>query len=388
VKRVALEGSIAVAEAVKQANVDVIAAYPITPQTHIVEKLSEIVASGELDAEFVPVESEHSALSVCIGASACGARAFTATSGPGLALMAEIVFIASSMRLPMVMVLCNRTLSAPLSIWNDHSDAMLVRDSGWIQVFVNSAQEAYDHVFLGYRISEDHRVLIPYMIHMDGFFLTHAIEPVELVDQELIDRFLPPYKPLYRLDPSDPVTMGAFVMPDQYAEVKKAQDEALKSSYQVILEVWEKWGELTGRFYRPVEGFYLEDAEYAFLSVGSYGEVAQEAVEFLRGKGKKVGLLKLKLWRPFPFEELRKALRGVKALLVIDRAICPGGPGGPVALEVRSAFYQMDGPRVVDFIVGIAGRDTTPEDYVKMFEMAPELLEKGPENYVFYGVKE
>ncbi|RLA83533.1 MAG: pyruvate ferredoxin oxidoreductase, partial [Deltaproteobacteria bacterium] len=372
-RRIAVEGSHAISEAVKQARVDVIAAYPITPQTHIVERLSEMVADGELDAEFVPVESEHSAMSVCIGAEAAGARAFTCTSGPGLALMAEIVFIASSMRLPILMVLANRTLSAPLSIWNDHSDAMLVRDCGWIQIFVNSAQEAYDHVFIGYRVGEDSRVLLPVMLHMDGFFLTHAIEPLEPVKQELIDGFLPPYEPLYRLHPDKPVTMGAFALPDQYAEIKKAQDEALKASYGPLLEAWKAWGELSGRHYGPVEGLYLEDAEVVLLTAGSYGEVAHIAVEEMRAKGRPVGLVKLRLWRPFPYDELRKALEGKEMVVVIDRSVCPGGPGGPMALEVRSALYGGGGPKVVDFIVGISGRDVTPEDYIRMIERVPEL---------------
>jgi len=388
VTRIAIEGSHAVSEAVRQANVDVIAAYPITPQTHIVERLSEMVANGELDAEFVPVESEHSALSVCIGASAAGARAFTCTSGPGLALMTEMVFVAASMRLPMVMVLANRTLSAPLSIWNDHSDAMLVRDSGWIQVFVNSAQEAYDHIFIGYRTAEDRRVLIPFMIHMDGFFLTHVIESLEPVEQALVDKYLPPYDPPYRLHPDNPVTMGAFVLPDQYAEVKKAQDEALKASYGPLLEAWQLWGELTGRHYRPVEGLGLEDAEVVILTAGSYGEVAQVAVEEMRAQGKPVGLAKLRLWRPFPYEDLRGAIKGAKVVLVVDRSVCPGGPGGPMALEVRSALYDREGPAVVDFIVGISGRDVRPEDFVKMVEMAQGLAGKGAEQYCFYGVKE
>jgi len=292
------------------------------------------------------------------------------------------------MRLPILMVLANRSLSAPLSIWNDHSDAMMVRDSGWIQVFVNSAQEAYDHVFIGFRTAEDKRVLLPFMIHMDGFFLTHAVEPVELVEQSVVDKYLPPPDFPYRLDPASPLTMGAFVMPDQYAEVKKAQDEALKASYGPLLEAWKAWGELTGRHYLPIEGFYLEDAEVVFLTVGSYGEVAHMAVEELRQKGMPVGIAKLRLWRPFPFEDLRKALKGVKYLAVIDRAVCPGGVGGPVALEVRSALYGMEGPKVVDFIVGIAGRDVTPEDYLKMAEMTPEVAGGGSENYVFYGVKE
>ncbi len=386
-KRIAIEGSHAVSEAVKQANVDVIAAYPITPQTHIVERLSEMVADGELDAEFIPVESEHSALSVCIGAEAVGARTFTCTSSQGLALMSEIVYIASSMRLPILMVLANRTLSAPLTIWNDHSDAMLVRDSGWIQIFVNSAQEAYDHVFIGYRTGEDRSVLLPVMIHMDGFFLTHAIEPIELVDQKTIDKYLPPYEPLFRLDPESPLTMGAYAFPDQYAEIKKAHDEALNSSYRVLVKAWNEWKELTGRGYSPVEGFYVDDAETVLLTCGSYGEVAQLAVERMREEGKKVGLLKLRLWRPFPYEDIRSALKGVKYVAVIDRAVSCGS-GGPVATELRSAFYGSDGPRIVDFIVGLSGRDVVPEDYERIVDMTKEFSEKGSEFYYFYGVKE
>ncbi len=221
-KRVGMEVSIAAAEAVKQANVDVISAYPITPQTHIVEHLSELVANGELDADFVPVESEHTALSVCVGSEAAGARSFTCTSSQGLALMSEIVFITAGLRLPIVMILANRTLSAPLSFWNDHSDVMSIRDTGWIQYFVENGQEVYDHVFVSYRLAEDRDVLIPVIINMDGFTLSHVIEPIEFIDQEKIDRFLPPYKPLYRLHPDRPVTMGAFALPSIFAEAKKA----------------------------------------------------------------------------------------------------------------------------------------------------------------------
>ena len=225
-----MEVSIAAAEAVKQANVDVISAYPITPQTHIVEHLSELVANGELDAEFFCVESEHSALSVCVGAAATGARTFTCTSSQGLALMSEITYIASGLRLPMLMIIANRTISAPLSIWNDHSDTMSIRDCGWIQFFVENGQEVYDHVFVSYRLAEDRNVLFPVIINMDGFILSHVIEPIEMIEQEKIDQFLPPYQPLHRLHPDHPVTMGAFALPSIFAETKKAQEEALRSS--------------------------------------------------------------------------------------------------------------------------------------------------------------
>jgi len=225
------------------------------------------------------------------------------------------------------------------------------------------------------------------MLHMDGFFLTHAIEPLEPVEQEIVDKYLPPYEPVFKLDPDSPVTMGAYAFPDQYAEIKKAHDEALKASYKPLLESWKEWERLTGRSYKPVEGFYLDDAEVVLLTCGSYGEVAQLAVESMRKKGRKVGLLKLRLWRPFPYNDLRNALKRARFVAVIDRAISCGA-GGPVATEVRSAFYGSNGPKVIDFIVGLSGRDVVPEDYEKMVDMVPELSNKGPESYFFYGVKE
>ena len=388
-KRVGMEVSIAAAEAVEQANADVVAAYPITPQTHIVEHISELVADGELDAEFVPVESEHSAMSVCVGASAAGARAFTCTSSQGLILMSEIVWIAASLRLPVVMIVANRSLSGPLSIWNDHSDAMMLRDCGWIQIFAQNGQEVYDGVFNAFRIAEDHRVLLPVMIHMDGFILTHVIESIEVVDQEVVDRYLPPYKPLYRLHPDDPVTMGAFAMPPLYTETQMAQNEALKASYGPILEAWEEWGELTGRHYRPVETYKMEGAEVALITMGSFSETASVAVDEMREEGEAVGLVRIRLWRPFPFEEFRKSIRGIKTLVVVDRAISFGGPGGPVASEIRSALYEeKDRPAVVNFIAGIAGRDVSPDDYKRMIRRAREIAPVLPEAYEIYGVRE
>ena len=390
-KRVGIEVSLAAAEAIKMANVDVIAAYPITPQTHIVEHLSELVADGELDAEFIPVESEHSAMSVCCGSSAVGARTFTCTSSQGLALMNEIVFIAASMRLPIVMILANRSMSGPLSIWNDHTDVMSVRDCGWIQVFVENGQEVFDHMMFAFRVAESSGVSLPIMVNMDGFILTHVIEPIEFWDQEAVDRYLPDFKPVNRLHPDHPVTMGAFGMPGIFTEAKKAQNEALINSKPEILTAWKEMGDIVGRYYSPVETYQAEDAETVFLTMGSFGETVSLTVDELRGQGKPVGLVKLRLWRPFPFEEFRKAVGDAKRIIVIDRAISYGGPGGPVASEIRSLLYGEENmPTVTNFLCGLAGRDVTAEDFMAMYEET-ERMAKGKvrqEDYIIYGVRE
>jgi pyruvate ferredoxin oxidoreductase alpha subunit len=387
-KRVGMEVSIAAAEAVKQANVDVISAYPITPQTHIVEHLSEIVANADLDAEFFCVESEHSALSVCVGAAATGARTFTCTSSQGLALMSEITYIASGLRLPIVMILSNRTLSAPLSIWNDHSDVMSIRDCGWIQFFVENGQEVYDHVFVSYRLAEDKNVLFPVIINMDGFILSHVIEPIELIEQEKIDQFLPPYQPVHRLHPDHPVTMGAFALPSIFAETKKAQEVALRSSKAKVIETWKAFGDMTGRYYRPVENYKTEDADTLLVTMGSFGETASVAVDKMREEGRSVGLVKIRLWRPFPFDDLKKATLHAKQLVVIDRAVSVGACG-PVASEVKAALYGNDQrPSVYNFVAGISGRDVTPSDFIKMVDKAEIEIEEGNrEGYEIYGVR-
>ncbi len=388
-KRVGMEVSIAAAEAVKQANVDVISAYPITPQTHIVEHLSEIVANGEMDAEFFCVESEHSALSVCVGAAATGARTFTCTSSQGLALMSEITYIASGLRLPMLMIISNRTISSPLSIWNDHSDTMTIRDCGWIQFFVENGQEVYDHVFISYRLGEDRGVLFPVIINMDGFILSHVIEPIELIEQEKIDQFLPPYQPLYRLHPDKPITMGAFALPAIFAETKKAQEVALRSSMPKILEVWKAFGDMTGRYYHPIESYKAEDADTLLVTMGSISETASVAVDKMREEGRSVGLVKLRLWRPFPFDEFKKATLHAKQLVVIDRAISVGACG-PVASEMKAALYGNDQrPSVYNFVAGISGRDVTPSDFIKMVDKAEIEIEEGKkEGFEIYGVRE
>lgn len=390
-KRIGIEVSIAAADAVAMANVDVVAAYPITPQTHIVEHLSELVANGELVAEFIPVESEHSAMSVCCGSSAIGARTFTCTSSQGLALMNEIVFIASSLRLPIVMILANRSLSGPLSIWNDHTDVMSIRDCGWIQVFVENGQETFDHVMFAFRVAEAANVSLPIIVNMDGFILTHVIEPITYWDQETVDKYLPEFTPVNRLHPDAPSTMGAFGMPGIYTEAKKAQNDALIQSYPEILKAWKEMGDLTGRHYKPVETYQADGAQTVFLTMGSIGETVSIAVDQLREQGKSVGLVKLRLWRPFPYDDLREAVKGVKQIIVIDRAVSFGGPGGPVASEIRSAFYSEDNkPDITNFISGLAGRDVTPTDYIAMYEKTMTMVKNRvrQEDYIIYGVRE
>jgi len=388
-KRIGMEVSIAMAEAVKLANVDCIAAYPITPQTHIVEHLSELVAEGELDAEFIPVESEHSALSVCAGTSAVGARTFTATSAQGLALMHEILFIVSGMRLPVVMAVANRALSAPLSIWNDHSDVMASRDCGWIQIFTENGQEVFDQTLCAFKIAEDPRVLTPTIINLDGFTLSHVVEPHKIMSQEEVDKFLPVYKPLYTLHPDRPLTMGAFGMPEIYSEAKKAQDIVLRESYPVILEVWKEWGELTGRNYAPLETYRMEGAKIAILAMGSFCENAMEAVDHLREQGLPAGLLRLRLWRPFPFDDIREAMKGLETLVIMDRAISLGGIGGPVCSEIKSALYgQPKRPKVFSFIAGLGGRDVPPEHFEQMVHEALKLKKKRKtEEFMTIGIR-
>jgi|UniRef100_A0A7V6DQW7 pyruvate ferredoxin oxidoreductase alpha subunit len=388
--RVGMEVSIAVSDAVQLARAEAIAAYPITPQTHIVEHLSGVVANGDLEAEFINVESEHSAMSACIGMSASGARTYTATSSQGLALMHEILFIASAMRFPIVMTVANRALSGPLSIWNDHGDIMAARDIGWIQVFVENGQEAFDHTIMAFKIAENPKVLLPTIVNMDGFILSHVVEALEMVDQETVDNFLPPYSPRHRLDPKNPVTMGAFAMPEIYTEVKMNHQATLTNSYEHIVSVWDEWARLTGRSYNPVESYRTEDAKILLLTMGCLSEVAKIAVDELREADLPVGLLRLRLWRPFPFKDLRDAVGDAELLIVCDRAISLGGPGGPVMSEVRSALYgQATRPQIQGYIVGLGGRDVPPEAFKDIVNKAQAEMAQGtgPEFHL-YGVRE
>ena len=389
-KRIGIEVSLAIAEVAKLARVDVVAAYPITPQTHIVEHLAELVADGELDAQYIPVESEHSAMSACLGASAAGARTFTATAGQGLELMHEVLYVASSMQLPVVMTVANRALSAPLSVWGDHSDVMAVRDTGWIQLFAENGQETVDNVLCAFRIGEDRRVLLPVMIHLDGFYLTHMIEPVLFPEQSQVDKFLPPYQHPMPLHPDRPVTMGAFGPPIIYSEAKKAQEVNLEAAKEVILQCWDDFGKAFQRYYSPVESYHSEDARVLLLTMGSFSETAMTAIDKMRGEGREVGLIRLRLWRPFPFEEIRQAVKNAEVLIVLDRALSFGGPGGPVCSEVRSALYSEDKrPKVIGFIGGLGGRDITPAGFEEIVDRGIEISQKGSDQeFEIFGVRE
>ena len=386
--RIGMEVSLAVAEAVKLADADVIAAYPITPQTHIVEHLAELVAQGELDAEFIPVESEHSALSACLGSAAAGARTFTATAGQGLELMHEVVYVASAMRLPIVMTVANRALSAPLSVWGDHSDVMAVRDTGWIQIFVENGQEAIDNVICAFRMGEDRRALLPVMVHIDGFHLSHMVEPVMFPSQAEVREFLPPYDYPFPLNPARPVTMGDFAPPVVYTETKWAQEINLENSKAVVLDIWQRFGDKFGRYYHPIECYRCEDCETLLMTMGSFSETAMMAVDKMREAGQKVGLFRIRLWRPFPYQELRQTVAGARTLIVLDRAISLG-MGGPVASEIKSALYALESrPRVVGFVGGLGGRDISPGDFEAIIQRGLEIARSGSSReFEIYGVR-
>jgi pyruvate ferredoxin oxidoreductase alpha subunit len=388
--RIGVEVSIAVADAVNLCNPDVVAAYPITPQTHIVEHLAELVANGELDAEYIPVESEHSAMSACLGSAAAGARTFTATASQGLALMNEVVYVASSMRLPIVMAVANRALSSPLSIWCDHSDMMSVRDVGWIQIIAENGQAAVDNTICAFRISEHPDVLLPSMVHLDGFTLTHVIEPFVFPDQADVDAFLPRNAFPLPLNPDKPVAMGDFAAPAIFMETKWAQENAITNAKKYVLETWDEFGKAFGRQYHPIEQYRTDGARILLVTMGSAGETASVAVDEMRKEGMSVGQLRLRLWRPFPFEELREAVSDADVVVVLDRAISFGGPGGPVASEVKAALYdEKKRPAVVPFIISLGGRDTTISGFKDIVKQALAIAEKGsPNEYEIYGVRE
>jgi pyruvate ferredoxin oxidoreductase alpha subunit len=388
--RTGLEVSIALADAVKLCNPDVIAAYPITPQTHIVEHLAELVADGELDAAYIPVESEHSAMSACLGSSAAGARTFTATSSQGLALMIEVVYVAAPMRLPIVMALANRALSAPLSIWGDHSDMMSIRDTGWIQIVTENGQQAVDNTIIAFRVAEDPQVLLPAIIHLDGFNLTHVIEPIVFPEQAEVDKFLPKFKYPLPLNPDKPVAMGEFAPPFIFTETKWAQEVNLRNSKKVILKAWDEFNKIFGRQYKPVEKYHSDGAKVLIMTMGCAGETASVAIDELRAEGVDVGQIRLRLWRPFPFEELREAVKDADVLIVMDRAMSFGGPAGPLASEVKSALYnQAKKPKVVSYIISLGGRDTTVANYKDIVKKGTEIAARGSKNeYEFYGVRE
>jgi len=355
-----IEGSRAVAEVVGLCRPEVISAYPITPQTHIVEELSQLVADGDIDAEYVRVESEHSAASVCLGGVAAGSRSYSATTSQGLMLMAEVLYNIAGMRLPLVITGVNRALSAPLSIWNDHQDTLALRDSGWLQLYAENNQEALDMHVQAYKISEDDRVLLPILVCMDGFILTHTYETVDVPTQEEVDAFLPPYRPLYRLDPDDPYTLGAFAGPEMYHEIRyEIQRDALAAK-AVVKEVARDFQAAFGRWMGDVvEAYQCDDAETIYVAMGSVIGTMKEWVDARRAQGEKAGVLKLRCFRPFPAEELRQALAGAKRVVVLEKALSVGGYG-ILAAEIRAALYgQPNTPPVHCAAIGLGGRDVT-----------------------------
>jgi pyruvate ferredoxin oxidoreductase alpha subunit len=373
VQLVPMSGSEAIAKAAIQSNIDFISAYPITPQTIIVERLSDLVATGETKASFVNVESEHSAMSACVGASLAGGRAFTATSSQGLALMHEVLYLASGLRCPIVMGVANRALSAPINIHGDHSDMMGSRDSGWIQLYVENAQEAYDWVPQAYRIAEDERVALPFAICMDGYVITHSVEPIALIDQETTNKFLPPRQAPLKLDTEHPITFGTLTLPDYYSEFKRQQEEAMRNVPEVFAEVTREFGDLVGRRYSSLVPYALEDAKVAIVSLGSASGTIRWVAKNLRKKGLPVGALKIASYRPFPHEEVARLLENLDVVIVLERALSLGSHTGPLASDIVCSLYNRPGqPKVLDIVAGLGGRDLSPESIEKIFKTGLE----------------
>lgn len=357
-----LEGSQAVADTVALCRPQVISAYPITPQTHIVADLADLVAEGKLKAEYVNVESEHSAASVILGASATGVRVYTSTTSQGMLLMNEVMYNIAGMRLPAVMTCVNRAISAPLNIWTDHQDSISVRDSGWLQIYAENNQDGVDLLIQAYRLAEDHRIMLPVMVCMDGFVLSHAYEPVDIPEQDQVDAFLPPYQPLYKLDPDDPMTMGAYAEPDKYTETRYMIHEAQRKALSIIPEICADFKKTFGRSAGGlIEGYRLEDARTVVVAMGSINGIVKLVVDQLRARGRKVGVLKVTTYRPFPGEQIVEALSGARNVVVMDRSLSLGS-GGPLATEIRSVFQGRRGaPHIASTVVGLGGRDVTEQ---------------------------
>lgn len=353
-----IEGSMAVAEAVKACKPHVIAAYPITPQTHIVENLSQMVANGELKSEFLNVESEFGAASVVLGASAVGARSYSTTTAQGLLLMTEVIFNIAGLRLPVVITCANRAISAPINIWNDHSDVVVVRDAGWIQFFAEDNQEAADMQIQAYKIGENPNISLPVMVNMDGFILTHAFEPIELYEQAMVDKFLPSYKPVNCLDPKNPMTFGVLADPEWYAETRYRIQETMEDAKKVIEDTATEFKEVFGRYSGGlVEKYRLDDAQTAVIAMGSVVGTIKDVVDDLRDKGQNIGVLKIRAYRPFPEEAIYEALKNVKNIVVFEKAISLG-KGGILYDEIKTAFYgKKSQPKISGLIVGLGGRD-------------------------------
>ena len=387
----ALTGTSAVSEAMRQINPDVVAAYPITPQTAIVMKFSEFVSNGKVDTEFVPVESEHSAMSACVGAAASGARAMTATASAGLALMWEILYVAASNRLPIVMPVVNRALSAPINIHCDHSDTMGARDSGWIQIYCENAQEAYDCTIAAIRIAEHKDILLPVMVCQDGFITSHAMERVDVIEDKKVKDFIGELKfPDALLDTDNPVTYGPLDLFDYYFEHKRQQSEAISHVFEVADKVFEEFEKLSGRKYKRIETYRMDDAQTAIVALNSTVGTAKDIVDVLREKGEKVGILFPRMFRPFPAEEIARELSGLDAVAVLDRSETFSGTGGPMLADIKSALYQQTKrPIVMNYIYGLGGREINPQQIERVFsDLKKVRKEKKVVNINYLGVRE
>ena len=387
-----MSGNEAIAFAMKQINPDVMGAFPITPSTEIPQYFASYVANGEVDTEFVAVESEHSAMSTCMAAEAAGGRAITATSSAGMALMWEMLYVTASARLPVTMALVNRALTGPININADHSDSMGARDSGWIQIYSETNQEAYDNFIQAMPIGENKDVRLPVMVCQDGFITSHAVENIELLEDEAVKRFVGEYEPEhYLLKKENPLAVGPYDISNYYMEHKKQQAEAMKNAKAVILSVAKKFEEISGRSYGLFDAYEMEDAEVALVIIGSSAGTAKETVRQMRRQGKKVGLIKIRVFRPFPMEELADAMTGVKAVAVMDKAESFSACGGPLFAEVRSALYDMEyRPKAINYVYGLGGRDICVEDFETIYGQLFEIAETGKpgEIYRHFGQRE
>ncbi len=388
-----MSGNEAMAVAMKQINPDVVAAFPITPSTEVPQYFSTFVADGAVNTEFVPVESEHSAMSACVGASAAGGRAMTATSANGLALMWEELYIAAASRLPIVLACVNRTLSGPLNIHNDHSDSMGARDSGWIQLYSENNQEAYDNMLMANRIAEHPDVLLPIMVCQDGFITSHAIENIELLEDDKVKAFVGEYNPEdYLLNKENPVAVGPLDHFTYCFEHKRQQSEAMMLAKKVVLEVSEEFAKLTGKKYGLFEEYKTEDAEVCMVLLNSTAGTAKYVVDQLRAEGKKVGMIKPRLYRPFPVDEITAALAKYKAIAVMDKADSFNAAGGPLFTDVTSAMYAKGvfGPKMINYIYGIGGRDVKATDLEYVYNELLKIASTGKVDsvYNYLGVRE
>ncbi len=373
-----LSGNEAVAYAIKQINPDVMPAFPITPSTEIPQYVANYIANGEIDTEFIHVESEHSSMSAALGASAAGARTLTATSSCGLALMWEELYVAASDRLPIVLALVNRALTGPININADHSDSMGARDSGWIQIYAESNQEAYDNFLQAFPIAEHKDVRLPVMICQDGFITSHGVENILLAEDDKVKELVGEYEPEhYLLNKKEPMSVGPYAVSNYYMETKRAQRQAMINAKRVILEMAEKFEALTGRKYGFFESYRMEDAEYAVVIIGSAAGTCKAAVDQIRATtGKKVGLVKIRVFRPFPEEELAEVLKGMKAVAVMDRSEMFSATSGPLGAEVRAALYSAKADaELVNYFYGLGGRDITVEDFCNVYERLEEIAE-------------